>query len=440
MAGRPRTGTTGVAIHVNLAKLLAIAAMAPPSSVGIAQRAALISEHTGGIGTAEIVALTTALGPISAIVGALGFGRLADLGSASTRFRWGITAAAAAIAVLGLALMPVAAAPWQLAVGWSLAKAGCFGAISVLRTLLATAFTGDRRRAATVMVGLAYLGTLIPLVVLLLLPGTVWTTTLVFSLLSLAVPLLVLLRGRGDRLRGTGPAQPAASTEDAAATRQLPLAATSPVLSWPLILTMQFVSSFAVAAYLAYHALDVVARTRSGWSDGSVQLSVLTLAAAILGILVATGVLLARPALIDRPAGALILSGLALGLSMALRPLADSVPALLGLLFLSGAAEGVIAAALFTAAMAAAPLRREGRMLGIYSAVEPLGQVVGPLIGVAVFRAMGPELGYGPVFLVSGLVTVAATLGVWLLARRPRPASRGATPAPVDARRGADRP
>lgn len=170
-------------LRVNLASLLAFAVLVPPAMIGIAQRAAEIGRPGS---EAAIVALTGTAGSVCGIGGALLLGRLSDARSARVGTRWGTAALGAFVGLSGIVLMTLASAPWMLVAGWSIAEMGCSGALAVLRAMLSEALPAQRRRGATAMVILSYLGASVPLLVLLLLPDAIWSTSLVLALCAVA--------------------------------------------------------------------------------------------------------------------------------------------------------------------------------------------------------------------------------------------------------------
>ncbi len=399
------TRTHALATRVNLAKLLSLAALVPPATVGIAQRAAELSAP----GTeASLVAWTSALGSLAGVVGALLLGRIADLRGASAAMRWTVVVCGGAAGLCGIALMTVAASPVLLGAGWILAQLGCSGAMAVLRALLGDALPVQRRRGATVMVALTYLGAFLPILVLIALPGSVWATAIAFAVLAVVVPAAALLRERGaasarpgaSRSRGAG-----APGGDEDPERAAPHAA-DPVrhpsddarrLPWPLLLAVHFTAHLVLSAYLAYHSLAIAARDHAEWGDATVRFSALAIAAALLGLLGSVGALLARPRHLSRTHDLLILSGVLLSASIALRPFAGPA-VLLVLLACSGAAVGLSSSALFVAALDDSPALRRGRRLGVHSALAPFGQFAGSLLGLLVVEA-SPDSGYRVLFV-----------------------------------------
>ena len=424
-------------VGINTAKLCALAALVPPSTVGIAQRAAALDAEAAHV----IVGVVGAAGSLGAIAGALLFGRAADLGRGSLRLRWLVAAAGAATLLAGVLLTALAPTPTLLGAGWLLAECGATGAMAVLRSLLAHALPTQRRRGATVMVLIGYLGAMLPLILLLILPAAVWETAAGLALLAVIVPaaaLAALRRRRATPGRArVAPAADAAPRSADGATPAEPDAAGGPPgdpaprpgrpIPWWGILLTHLASSATVSAYLAYHTLDVAARFAGGWGDGTVRAGVIVLVAALAGLLAAVLLLLARPALMSRPRALLVAAGLALAASVAARAATEHLPVLLAAVLVSGAAVGATTAVLLAAAVEGAPAARAGRRLGLYSAAAPLGQLLGPPLALGVLAA-APGDGYRALYLVLAgppLLWSAALLAGGL---RRGAARRGRTP------------
>lgn len=416
-----------LAIRVNLVKLLALSALVPPVAVGLAQRASVLSAPGAD---ASAVAAAGTLGSACAVLGALALGRLADLRGALTRLRWWIVTAGSAVGLAGSLAMAFAVALWQLLAGWGLAQFGFSGAMAVLRAMLATASPVHRKRGATVMVLVSYLGAFLPLLLLFFLPSAVWQSTVALAALAFAAPLGVLLLGYRSADSPARRERPAPHTGADPGSGAGPDTATGPAedrrnrIPWPALLAAHFAAHLALSAYLSFHALDIAERERGSWSDAAVQTSVLTLVTALVGLLASAGALIARPKPLDRPRTLLIGAGLTLALSTGLRPFADALPALLALMLLSGAAVGANSAAVFSAVLAAAPAGRGGRRLGVYSALTPLGQLLGPLAGLAVIEASAPETAYRNLFFaVAAVLLLGVAVVLWF---RPRDGPRRA--------------
>lgn len=193
-------------------------------------------------------------------------------------------------------------------------------------------------------------------------------------------------------------------------------------LPWPVLLGVHFAANLTLSGYLTYHSLEIAEREQGAWGDTTVRLSVLALAAGVLGLLAATGVLLVRPRL---------LAGALLAVTVALRPLVDSAPLLLVLLFCSGSAIGLSSSTLFAAALDSAPKQRIGPRIGVYSAVGPLGQLVSPSLGLAVMSLAAPEHQYRALFFALSIppaLWTALVLCSWLRGRRGEASGRGAEP------------
>lgn len=170
-------------------------------------------------------------------------------------------------------------------------------------------------------------------------------------------------------------------------------------LPWPVLLGVHFAANLTLSGYLTYHSLEIAEREQGAWGDTTVRLSVL--------------------------AGAL------LAVTVALRPLVDSAPLLLVLLFCSGSAIGLSSSTLFAAALDSAPKQRIGPRIGVYSAVGPLGQLVSPSLGLAVMSLAAPEHQYRALFFALSIppaLCTALVLCSWLRGRRGEASGRGAEP------------
>ncbi|WP_156761436.1 MFS transporter [Microbacterium karelineae] len=400
--------------RINIAKLLALAALVPPVAIGLAQRAA---EIAGSTGLDSTVAIVSTAGSLAAIAGALLAGRLADVGRSTGWLRWMIAVAGAAIGLLGLATLVSADTPWMLSVGWGLSQLGMSGAMAALRALLGDALPTHRQRGATVMVLVSYLGAFLPIMLLLLLPGAIWQTTIVLAVLAIVVPATGLIRPYDTSPR------PDEDRQD-----QQPGRARPQHLPWPLLLGIQLGMNIMLSAYLTYHPLDIAARASGSWGDSTVRLSAGALVAGVLGLLAMTSVLIVRPSLLGATRRNLLLAAFVLAASSALRPLADAAALLLVLIASTGAAVGMVSTTVFSAALESAPRARLGRRIGVYSAVGPLGQVTGPLLGYGVISGAG-DGSYGALFLSLAAIPVTWGIGVAVALRSPRRPAEKAPPS-----------
>ncbi len=406
-----------LAVYVNVAKLLLLAALAPPVVAGIAQRA---SRFEAG-GAEGIVALTLTIGSIGAITGALGLGALSDLGTPTARSRWLWILLGTGVGTAGLTLLVLSRSAPALALAWAIAQLGFSGAMAVLRAVLAAALPRHRRRGAVVVVLGGYAGMALPLVILALAPHLLWETTFGLAVLCLAVPI-VFLQGVRPRTVTAPPASPASPAPPARPRNpQVPPAGRR--LGRGALLAVQASTNIVLAAFLAYHPLDLAARAGLD-GDVPVRAGILVLGAAVVGLVAVGAALLHRPHLIADGRRAIVAAGVVLALSLAVRAVVDPLPLLAAAAALSGAAVGLNNSALLAAALERAPLRRNGRYLGAYSAAGAAGQLVGPAFGLGILTLAGalPPLGPGPaadhraMFLVLALAPLCWAV---LLARRP---------------------
>ncbi|OZB89698.1 MAG: hypothetical protein B7X41_01415, partial [Microbacterium sp. 14-71-5] len=290
-----------------------LAALVPPATVAIARRA---SEIEGAAAAAGWTTASIAVGSGSAIAGALLAGWAADLGARSARSRWWVLFGGTALGILALAWMSLSRSGWELAAGWGLAQAGLSGAIAVSRALLTHVPAGRRERSAVVMIAVSSVGLLIPIALLMLLPGSAWGTSICLALCAAAVAAIALVRtappsADRDRPRASGPAS---ETDRAAAPR----------MSWGAVLALGFSSQVALSAYLTYHPLDIVARLDLGW-DRATQAGTLVLAVALLGLVGASVVMLIFPRVLRRTLPLLALAGVLLISGLVLRAMTTSL-------------------------------------------------------------------------------------------------------------------
>ncbi|WP_156760265.1 MFS transporter [Microbacterium karelineae] len=396
-----RSSSSSLVFRVNAAKLLALAALVPPATIGIARRA---SELSGPGDDAETIAFASTAGSVAAVIGALALGALADIGAATPRMRWLVVLGGTCAGFAGLAFMAGAESPGSLIAGWGVAQLGFSGAMAVLRALIGDALPGQRRRGATVMVLFSYLGAFLPILILLAFPGTLWMTTLALAALAVVIPLTALGVPRLPPMADASPASRHADGDD-------PRGAHDVTLPWPLVLFAQLGMNVLLSAYLAYHSAEIASRTGEAWGDSTVQLSSLTLLAGILGLLTVASILLVRPRLLGNAHAILISAGLVFSVGVGLRPFAEAVPALLAVVLLSGAAVGAISTTLFATALEGAPRTRLGRRLGLYSALGPLGQIAGRLLALAILRASSDETAYRHLFPALALVPILLVVG-----------------------------
>lgn len=405
---RPWSGSAGrnppeiaesrrLAVHVNIVKLMLLAALTPPVVAGIAQRASML----GGLqSTDAIVAVTATVGSLCAVIGALGLGRLADTGSASLRARWWWVLLGAAVGTTGLIVLSLGTTQGTLIAGWACAQLGYSGAMAVLRAMLGKALPNHRRRGAVTLVLGGYIGIFVPLALLLVFPGSIWETTFGLAAVTLAVPLsIVLLRERSNS-RPVSPRPKSAEFTFANNSSPPPTTAPREHRTFPLalLLTIHGAANLVMAAFLAYQPLDLAARVSS---DGElpVQASVLVLGAALIGLLAASTLLLWKPELLANGRSVVIAAGFTLGVSLVLRIATDSMWIIVIAGVVSGIAVGLNTSALLNLALEIAPKGRDGRFLGMYSAMGAFGQLVGPMFALAVLNFTGAT-GYQGLFLI----------------------------------------
>jgi len=383
------------AFAINIAKLTLLAALAPPVIAGIAERASMLGE---GLDTAAIVATTVSLGSLSAVAGALLLGFLADTGSASSRSRWLWITAATLVGTAGLIVLSASDSRMTLTVGWMLAQVGYSGAMAVLRVVLADALPEHRRRGAVVVVLGSYGGLVIPFVLLLLFPTRIWETTFGLAVLSLAVPLLMITFFSKRTAKISRIVEEETEPEGRTQTVLLPRA-------W--LLVIQFVANVVVTVFLSYHPLELAQRNGL---EVPVQATVVIVACAVIGILLSTGVLIWKPALLSRSSRLIALAGVVLGGSLLLRATVESFWLIAFAAPLSGVAVGINSSALFAAALDHARAKHGGKLMGIYSAAGAAGQIVGPMIALGilyVLNSFGLKTGYSALFMVLAVLPLA---------------------------------
>jgi len=384
--------TRMLGLKANLAKFFLLAALVPPATVAIARRA---SEIEGAAAAASWTTASIAVGSGSAIAGALLAGWAADLGARSARSRWWVLFGGTALGILALAWMSLSRSGWELAAGWGLAQAGLSGAIAVSRALLTHVPAVRRERSAVVMIAVSSVGLLIPIALLMLLPGSAWGTSICLALCAAAVAAIALVRTAppsADRDRPRASA-PASETHRAAAPR----------MSWGAVLALGFSSQVALSAYLTYHPLDIVARLDLGW-DRATQAGTLVLAVALLGLVGASVVMLIFPRVLRRTLPLLALAGVLLIAGLVLRAMTTSLVLLAIAGLLSGIAIGISSTLLFTAALALTTTERAGWRLGVYSAVTGIGQLIGPSLVLGAVIAIRGVPDYSALFLLLALI------------------------------------
>lgn len=406
----PADETRMLGLRVNLAKFFLLAALVPPATVAIARRA---SELEGADAAAGWTAASIAVGSGSAIVGALLAGWAADLGTRSARSRWWVLFGGTALGVLALTWMSLSRSGGELAAGWGLAQAGLSGAIAVSRALLTHVPPIRRERNAVVMIAVSSVGLLVPIALLMLLPGSAWGTSICLALCAVAVAAIALVRTSPpaavpDRPR---PSASAPETDRAAAPR----------MSWGAVLVLGFSSQVALSAYLTYHPLDIVARLGLGW-DQATQAGTLVLAVALLGLVGASVVMLIFPRVLRRTLPLLSIAGVLLVSGLILRAMTASLALLAIAGLLSGIAIGISSTLLFTAALALTTAERAGWRLGVYSAVTGIGQLIGPSLVLGAVIALRGAPDYSALFLLLALIPlnwIAVALTAILRRRRP---------------------
>lgn len=427
-------------LQVNVVKLLGLACLAPPATIGIAQRADLMLPP-GQEATA--VAVISSLGLLCAAAGALTLARLADRHPHSPRWHWGLVLLASTLGFAGLFVLSGAGSIWALGAGWLVGQAGFSGAMAILRTLLSFAEPVQRRQGAVMMILFTYLGAFLPILVILLFPGSVWITTVAFAALATAAPALLVRRA--DRHRARTPDQPAAlssvfttgaksgSNSGAGVDPAIVAAAYRPatVVPWPVLLLVHFLANAFFGAYVAYHALGVSERHGGTWGSDTVRLAMVVLAAALVALILTTFVLLAKPALLTHPARLITVAGALLATSVLLRAATDSIPVLAVALFGAGVAVGLNSSAVFTAVLESTKADHVGRRIGVYSACGLVGQLVGPPLGLAVISLSADGQGYRTMFAALAVYPLVWMLAVVVVTVRGR--SRPATGRVVQA-------
>ncbi|MDR2322863.1 MAG: MFS transporter [Microbacterium sp.] len=404
----PAADTRFLGLKANLAKFFLLAALVPPATVAIARRA---SEVEGADAAAGWTTAAIAVGSGSAIVGALVAGWAADLGTRSLRSRWWVLFGGTALGVLALVWMSLARSGWELAAGWGLAQAGMSGAIAVSRALLTHVPAVRRERSAVVMIAVSSVGLLVPIAMLMLLPGSAWGTSICLALCAAAVPAIALARTsrRAADPGSTQTPEPAAEADRAA-----------PRMSWAAVLVLGFSSQVALSAYLTYHPLDIVARLGLDW-DRATQAGTLVLAVALLGLVGAAAVMLILPRLLGRTLPLLSLAGVLLVAGLILRATTASLAMLAVAGLLSGIAIGISTTLLFTAALALTTSERAGRRLGAYSAVIGIGQLLGPSLVLGAVIAIRGVPDYSALFLLLALIPLGwITIAVVSMLRQRR--------------------
>ncbi|OAV61834.1 MFS transporter [Enteractinococcus helveticum] len=392
-----------IAIAVNLAKLMVLAALAPPVVAGIAQRA---SELGQGFDVPTLVAQTVSLGSVAGVVGALGFGALADWNHPTLKSRWIWIATTTILGTSGLVILALGESRLMLIGGWMCAQLGYSGAIAVLRAVLALSTTTHRQRGAVVTVLGGYAGAFIPLVILFIFPMAIWHTTFGLALLSLAVPVVFLLITPSHIMR-----TPTNSTPDPAQSDDAPPPSSAiPTISRGWILAIQWAASVVIAIFLSYHALELAERA-SDDAAFPVRTTMLVVAAALLGLIAASIFLLRKPHLLSYSLQVIALAGFMLAASLVFRAFTDHLAVIVGAAILSGAAVGLNTSALFASALENARQRAGGRLMGAYSAAAALGQLLGPMIALGILRLTADltwipsdEAGYRTLFLVVAIV------------------------------------
>ncbi|KJL33749.1 Major Facilitator Superfamily protein [Microbacterium azadirachtae] len=395
-------------LQANLAKFFLLAALVPPATVAIARRA---SEIEGADAAAGWTAATIAVGSGSAIVGALLAGRAADLGTRSARSRWWVLFGGTALGVLALAWMSLSRSGWELAVGWGLAQAGLSGAIAVSRALLTHVPAIRRERSAVVMIAVSSVGLLIPIALLMLLPGSAWGTSICLALCAVAVVAIALARtpAPADVQHHPRTSAPAPESEPSAAPR----------MSWGAVLVLGFSSQVALSAYLTYHPLDIVTRLGLEW-DQATQAGTLVLALALLGLVGASVVMLIFPRMLGRTLPLLTIAGVLLVSGLVLRAMTTSLALLAIAGLLSGIAIGISTTLLFTAALALTTSERAGWRLGVYSAVIGIGSLIGPSLVLGAVIAIRGVADYSALFLLLALIPLSWIAVALTAILRPR--------------------
>lgn len=402
------------AIFVNIAKLLLLAALTPPAIAGIAHRA---SELGAGLDAAAIVAATASIGAVFAVVGALGLGALSDICNPTPRSRWLWVLTGTGIGTIGLMALSIGDSRFALIAGWGAAQLGYSGAMAVLRVILASALPQHRRRGAVVAVLGGYVGILIPLIILLVLPGRIWETTFGLAALSFAVPILFLIWTRQEL---TVVSSSSSTTTAVSEPRALDTRPTNQI-SGVALLAIQCAAHTVMSAFLSYHPLDLAARVAAD-AEFPVRSSVWVLVAAIVGLVAASSTLLWYPQLLGNSRRIIVIGGALLAASLVMRAVCEPLPLVAAAATLSGVAVGLNSSALLSMALETVPFRRAGQFIGAFSAAGALGQFIGPLAGLGVLSittTLAPDAGYSPLFFVLALLPV-----VWVILVTKRPRSR----------------
>lgn len=411
-------------LRTNLAKLLTLACLVPPSVVGIAQRAQQFSSAEGGVAAdsvATFVAVVSAIGPIGSVIGALLGGRWADAGATPLIARWLVALVSTIVGGLGLTWMVAADERWAFGAAWFIAHLGCSAAMTAQRSLLSHTLPAHRRRGASVMVAFTYVGAGLPLLALLLFPSSVWGVTLVLVALAVLVSASGLIAARTEQHEAT------AVDETGPHRAAIPIRV---LLPWPLLLFAHFSAHLAASAYLSYHTLDIVARYSSGWDDQAVRLSTALLLLTLVGLLGAVGIMIWRPVVLTHALPLLIATGVTLAVAVAARGLLEHLWVLALSMLLAGAALGINSTLIFTAALEGSRRGREGRRLGVYSAITPVGQVIGPPLGAAALMLVPGIDGYTLLYTAIAVFPLAWAVWAALCWRRPSPHPAHTEPSP----------
>jgi len=402
----PPDETRMLGLKANLAKFFLLAALVPPATVAIARRAAEIG---GPDSAAGWTALSIAVGSGSAIAGSLLAGWVADRGQRSARSRWWVLLGGTALGVLALGWMSFARTGVELAAGWGLAQAGLSGAIAVSRALLTHVPAVRRERSAVIMIATSSVGLLVPLGLLILLPGSAWITSICLALCAVAVAAIALRRPLLPAAGGSRAPTAVPAREERARTP-------TPRMSWGSVLALGFSAQVALSAYLTYHPLDVVARLGLEW-DQAVRAGALVLAVALVGLVGASVVMMIFPRVLRRTLPLLSLAGALLVSGLILRAVTASLAPLMLSGLLSGIGIGISTTLLFTAALALTTSERAGWRLGVYSAVTGIGQLIGPSLVLGTVIALTGAPDYSALFLLlalipSGWILVALTVSL----------------------------
>ena len=436
--GRGAARSRRLALQVNMVKLLGLACLAPPATIGIAQRADLMLPPGE---EAAAVALISSLGILCAAAGALILAYLADRHPDSPRWHWGLVLLASTVGLAGLLVLSGADSIWALGAGWMVGQAGFSGAMAILRTLLSFAEPVQRRRGAVMMVLFTYLGAFLPILVILIFPGSVWITTVAFAVLATAAPALLIRRA--DRRRPRNPEGPSphaaradhdSGSDSGSGASNGPVSVAAPrrpaaVVPWPVLLLVHFLANALFGAYVTYHSLGIAERHGGTWGNDIVRLGMFVLAAALLALMLTTCVLLARPALLTHPARLIIIAGVVLAASVLLRAATDSMLLLVVALFGAGVAIGMNSSAVFTAVLESSRADHVGRRIGAYSACGLVGQLVGPPLALVVITLSADGQGYRTMFAALAIYPAIWTAATAFAIVRVRARSAIASPA-----------